>query len=697
MAFQALTVRPGVDIEQTPLLNSSGWSFSAGVRFRDGLVEKCGGFAHLNSTQLIGICTGMHAWADLSGNLYIAAGTDQFLDLFFGGLTIDITPLRATTNPTPDFSTNFGQVTINVDDTAHGASLGDWINIYVPVSVGGIILQGLYQVTAIVDANNYQIMAASAATSTVTSGGAVPSFTTTNTSPDVLVTLNNHGLIVGSLFTVQVSTTVGGITIAPGTYSVIAPVTTNTFTFAPAGAASSNTTVSENGGNAQILYLVPTGLQSATFVGTGGGYGVGGYGSGPYGVSSSGTILEPLRQWFLDNFGQDLVGNYTLSPIYVWVPPVAANNRAIAINTTNYPSAANPPQQVVFSFVAAPQQMIIAGGCTIGNTSNFDPMLVRWCDQGDFTDWAPTSVNQAGSFRIAKGSKLVGGLAAPNFTVIWTDIGMWLMNYLGGTGLSGLVWGFDEVAGSAGLLSARSCAVFRNLVFYLSPKGMYVFDGNRITLVPCPVWDKFWKNVNLVQADKINMQVNSYFQEIDIAFPSLTGNGTVDSRITYNIRENIWTYDDAPTPFSRTAWVDENVYGAPVGADLNGYLQQQDNEGVYDADGAPINALARTGWFALQEGTLMSFMERLEADMIVIGGNQTVQVTVFAKDYPIETAAFPVRTYGPFNWTPGAGPPYNLVRARGKFFSVQISSSAMSVFWRLGKLRYDIAQAGRRP
>ena len=697
MGYQSLQMTPGIDVEKSALLNSAGWSASMAVRFRDGIPEKIGGWARMNQSPLVGICTGMHTFADLSGNLYIFAGTDQRLEVFLGGLLYDITPIRATTNNAPQLSTTTGSKVVNVKDVGNGAQATDWVNITVPVAVGGLIIQGFYQIQTIVDADNYTILAATAATGNVTNGGAVPVFDSTMGSADVQVTLANHGLLAGGTFPVEVATTVGGIVIGVGTYGVIAPVAANTFTIAPAGLAGSTQTVSENSGNARIEYLISTGLQSASFA-SGGGYGVGAYGAGAYGTgSTTSTVVEPLRQWWLDNFGEDLIGNYTFSPMYVWVPPIADGNVAIPVDTSNFPGALDPPQEVVFSFVSDPQQMVIAGGCTVGNTSNFDPNLLRWCDQSDFTDWQALATNQAGSYRIPTGSKLVGGLSAPNFTVVWTDIDMWLMSYLGGTGLSGLVWGFSKVARASGLLAGRACAVFRNLVFYASSNGIYVFDGNRITLIPCPVWDKFWKNLNRMQVDKVNMQVNSYFQEVSLAFPSAAGNGTVDSRITYNIRENLWTYDDAPTLTARTAWIDENVYGSLAGTDLAGFIQQQDTEGVYDADGSPLVSSIQTGWFAVQEGDLVQMMERLEADAIIQGGTGNIQITVYAKDYATESAQYPVSTYGPYTFNIGSGPPMNIIHARGRFMSIKISSTDLGVFWRLGRLRYIMKAAGRRP
>lgn len=686
----ALTLKPGIDIERTRLLNSAGWAASDGVRFFEGLCQKCGGWSHLNNQVLTGICTGLHGWADLDSNLYLAAGTDQRLELFSGGMIYDITPLRLTTNTAPAFSTATSSPTVTITDTGNGSAVGDWVNIVVPVSVGGLIIRGFYLVESIVDVNNYTITAASNATGNVSGGGAVPSFTTLITNANVTVTLANHGLIAGSVFNVQVSTAVGGFTLS-GLYSVVAPVTTNTFTIQPGGVASSSATVSENSGNANIQYLVHTGLQSSTTE-SASGYGLGGYGSGSYGLSSTGTILVPVRQWFLDNFGQDLIGNYTGSPLYLWVPPAANNDPAIAIDSTNFPSGSWWPLEVNTSFVSNPQQMVICLGVDDGVTNVYNPLLVRWCDIGNFAVWKPLSTNAAGSYPIPSGSKLVGGISAPNFIVIWTDVDMWLMSYLGGQGAVGaqLVWGFNKVAGGSGLLSARAMGLFQNLVIFASSNGFYIYNGNSITQIPCPVWDKFWFDLDRQQVDKVNCQVNSWFGEIAWAFPSASGDGTVDSRITYNIRENSWTYDSNPI-WARTAWIDENVYGAPVGTDSSGYMQQ--HETSQDADGNPLTVSATTGWFAVSEGALLTTMERFWMDALVTGATQTLQITVYAQDYPTG----PIRSYGPYSWNPTSGPPYQIVRARGRFMSFQIGSSGLGTFWRLGKLRYSAQSAGRRP
>lgn len=686
MPYAELTMQPGIDVEKTPLLNSAGFSESAAIRFFEGLPEKIGGWEALNNgNPLIGICTGLHAWADLSGRPYIAAGTDQRLQLFYGGLIYDITPLRTTKNATPDFTTVFTSKTVTVHDVAHGALVGDWINITIPVAVGGIVLQGFYLVQSVPDADHYTITIVSPALSSA-SGGAVPTFTTVATSANVTVALVSHGYSAGDLFAVQVATTVGGITIAAGSYNITSALT-NSFVIVPAGVAASSATASENGGNAQIAYLIPSGAASASYTVSSGAYGAGAYGSGVYGGTTGTATAIPVRQWFEDNFGQDGIFNYTGSPIYVWTPPPEPNNVAVPIDTINFPGAQQPPQQVLVSFVSAPQQQIIALGCDEPFTHVFDPLLVRWCDVSDFTNWIAASTNQAGSYRIPTGSRLIGGVRAPNFITIWTDVDMWTMSYLG----AGLVWGFEQISRSANLLCARGVVVYGSNVFWVSSNGFYAWDGGNLQLIPCPVWDIFWNALDRSQVDKVNAQSNSWFQEVSWAFPSTTGNGEVDSRITLNIREGSWTFDRQPTVTARTAWIDANVYGAPIGTDNDGLLQQ--HEQGYDANGSPLNASVRTGWFSLSEGSYLMMMERVSVDAKSRGGDQTLYITIDFQDYP----SGPVRTFGPYAYVPGSGPPYSIVRGRGRFARVALTSTSKGVFWRMGRVRFMSQQAGRNP
>lgn len=161
--------------------------------------------------------------------------------------------LQTNVSQVPNFSTVNTSTTVTVNITQHDLVSGNWINIIIPVAVGGLILKGLYPVQTVLNANQFTITAAAAATATVNNGGALPIFTTTNNSSIVSVNLPNHGLSSGNTFSVQESTVVGGLPLG-GSYIVLNVTDANHFTFDFAIMnATSNDTETENSGNAVIM------------------------------------------------------------------------------------------------------------------------------------------------------------------------------------------------------------------------------------------------------------------------------------------------------------------------------------------------------------------------------------------------------------------------------------------------------------
>ena len=159
--------------------------------------------------------------------------------------------MNQATDVTPDFSTTISDATITVVQADNGYVAGGFVNIGVPVSIGGLILSGFYQVTSIVDADTFTFEAASNASATESNAGAVPIFTTTASSAAVNVELPDHGYLAGDSFVVGVSTYVGGIYIS-GTYTIATIVDADNFTITASQNAGSNDTASENDGQTQI-------------------------------------------------------------------------------------------------------------------------------------------------------------------------------------------------------------------------------------------------------------------------------------------------------------------------------------------------------------------------------------------------------------------------------------------------------------
>ena len=668
MGYSPLKIRPGTNTEATPLLLEAGWSLSQLIRFFGGIIQKIGGWQRLTSQKFMGICRGMIAWADLTGVPYIMIGTNTNLYVYYSGQLYDVTPIRRTSNLANSLSTVIGTNVVTITDTGNGVAVGDTVNIVPYVSVGGLILQGEYVVQTVIDANNYTINTTTNAASTVTHGGNTSLFTTTFASGLVQVTLANHGFLTGQVYTVNISTAVGGLTIS-GPYVVGTVIDANNFDITVTGAATSNATGYENGDNIRYQYLLATGLVSN---GVAEGYGEGGYGLGPYGVGGTSSAVAPLRQWTMLNFGQDWVGCPTNGAIYLWNPSLGViGNPATVISV-------NAPPQNTGIFLAMPQQQIVAFGAYDAINMYQDPMLVRWCDVGDFTDWTASTVNQAGSFRLPRGSKIVGGIQGPQFGILWTDIGVWQMQYISFP----LVYGFNEIASGCGLIAMRAAGILAGNVYWMSQNEFFVANGTTVQVLPCTVWDIVFRNLNAFQKDKITCAVNSYFNEISWYFPSLSGSGENDTYVKYNAVDQTWDYGT----LVRTAWFDQSVYGPPMGTDTSGLIQQ--HETSPDADGIAMLPSATTGWFRISEGTMYMFLERLIGDFIY-DGNATMQVTVEVTDYPNQPSESVT-----FNVT--SATEYNIIRLRGRFARITVASSDLGSFWRLGNIETLIAPAGRR-
>lgn len=670
--------QPGVNVQRTPILNGAGWSYSNLIRFRDGLPEKNGGWARISDQQLIGTMRGMNVWADLAGMPYCAAGSEQRLEVLSLGEITDITPVVSTTNPVPNFSTVINTPTVTIVDAGAPATLavGDWININIYVSIGGLILTGLYQVATVVSPTSYTITAPTNATATVNNAGTVPAYTTTNLSATVKVTLANHGLTTDSFYVNHIAMTIATVVI--GAYSIWGisnVIDANNFQFIALTPANANAgPTSENGGNVRIQYLIPTGYATATLLA---GFGVGLFGAGYFGTGGSGITYSTIRQWFMDHWGANLVCNYPASPIFQWVPPVALGNRALAINTTNYPAADDPPQKVNVSFVSMPQQIMMALGCEPSSGGTQDPNLIRWSDVSDNTIWVATATNQAGSFRIPTGSRLVGGISGPSFGLVWTDEDMYIFNYLGFP----LVFGFNRVSGSVGLLAGRCVANVNGVVFWASSNGLYKFDGSSVSIVPCTVWDIIWRNLNRTQVDKCFLATNSWFNELTLFFPSASGTGEVDSYIRYNYREGFWDYGPIGTLYAFTTSHDESVLGPPISVDLNRRFQQ--HEIAADADGAQMLEYIQSGFFSIDNGWLLTMLDKVSADFKWEGTNPNLQFQIVTLD-PITGAT---STSSAFTSIPG-DLQNQLVNMTGRLVALRVGFSSVGAWWRMGNFRY---------
>ena len=531
---QSLKILPGVDQNKTPALNEAAISESQLVRFipdrtLGGLVQKLGGWGKYLSSSIGSTVRALWAWEDTNNNSYLAIGAEGLpvgggnaLLTVTSGASSDITPQTSTTEPAVNASTDPTQTYPNavvIVDAGNVPSNYDTVDIRTHISVGGIVLFGQYQCFNAASVS-YTVYGSNAATTLVNNGGTVASFTTTVDSSDVLVNLPNHGLVVGDTFTILIATTVSTITLY-GNYTVNSISTTNPldeFTISGSNTANSVATVYENSGDAYFVYYKGSGPLPA-----GSGFGVGPYGAGGFGtgippVAGTGTPIN-AKDWSLDNWGQTLIANPLNGPIYQWTPNSGQTTATII------PEA---PSVNAGSFVAMPQRQIIAYGSTF--TGIVDPLFIRWCDVENYNSWISTPTNQAGYYRIPKGSRIVQAIQGPQQGLIWTDLGVWAMQYVGPP----YIYQFNEIGNGCGLIGRKAAASVNGVVYWMGPSQFYRLSGSGVEPIRCPVWDVVFQDLDTSNLDAIRVAPNSRFGEIAWHFPTtgsknitnIVGNGS---------------------------------------------------------------------------------------------------------------------------------------------------------------------------
>jgi hypothetical protein len=335
-----------------------------------------------------------------------------------------------------------------------------------------------------------------------------------------------------------------------------------------------------------------------------------------------------------------------------------------------------------------PQRQIVAWGSTF--TGIVDPMLVRWCDVDNYDQWIAQITNQAGSYRIPKGSRIVQGIQAGQQGLLWTDLGIWAMQYVGPP----YVYQFNELGTGCGLIGRKAAGSVNGIVYWMGQSQFYRLAGSGVEPIRCPVWDVVFQDLDTTNLDRIRVAPNSRFGEITWYFPTISNGGENYGYVKYNFILDQWDYgfNSASNPYvARSAWINESVLGAPIGAGLNQYLYQ--HETSTDADGVAMDSYFQTGYFVLNEADVKMFIDQVWPDMKwgYYGGTQgaNVLLTFYVTDYPGQTPL----VYGPYTLTQATT--YITPRFRGRLVSIKIESNDIGSWWRLGNIRYRIQQDGR--
>jgi len=684
MPMAMLKLKPGVDVELSPSLSEAAIHDSNLVRFRAGLAEKLGGWDRFYQFALSGVPKALHAWLDLNEVAYLAAGTTQALNVLSNGALRDITPQTLTSDFAPDFDTTNGSPNVIVNDpNVTAITIYNSVEFMTPVSVGGIVLSGVYPVDLFLGTGQYRIVAATDATATVVAGGVVPEFSTISGTTEVRVDFPAHGLEVGESANFPLATTLGGVTIF-GTYDVIAVSSPDAYTIAATELATSTTSAFMNGGDVQIVYAIALGPVAA-----GSGYGIGPYGSGGYGTGTSTGVQTgaPITatDWTLDNWGEILLACPEGRGVYQWRPNSGIQNAQ---------QIATAPAHNTGAFVSMQTQMLICYGASskIGIGVDQDPLLVAWSNVGDFTDFTLGVASQAGSRRLSTGSRIVSGMSVQQQELLWTDLGLWSMSYLGS--LQAGVWGFNQIGWGCGLIGKHAAARLGANVFWMSASNFYALLGSGAPqMIPCTLWDAVFQDLNTTHQHKCWAWANTPFNEVWFHYPrASTGATECDASVVYNIAEGVW-YPNTDPSINRSAGIDQSIVGMPIAATPTGIIYE--HEVSNDADGQPMNSWYKTGLFQLAEGQDMMFIDWWQPDMLW---------QKYGSSDPSAQINITISAYRYANSTPRVSPTYTVTsaspyfnpRLRGSLWEYTLGSNDIGSWWRTGGNRARINRDGRQ-
>ena len=192
MPLKKLTLKPGVNKENTRYTNENGWYECDKVRFRQGTPEKIGGWTRISASTFLGVCRSLWNWVTLQSENLIGVGTHLKFYIERGGAYFDITPIRTTTTLGTNPFTGNGTTTVTVTAPSHGGITGDFVTFSGVTGAYASVLNAEFQIT-VVNVNSYTITTPSVIAAGATGGSAVSAAYQINVGPEIEVPLTGWG------------------------------------------------------------------------------------------------------------------------------------------------------------------------------------------------------------------------------------------------------------------------------------------------------------------------------------------------------------------------------------------------------------------------------------------------------------------------------------------------------------------------
>ena len=381
-------------------------------------------------------------------------------------------------------------------------------------------------------------------------------------------------------------------------------------------------------------------------------------------------------------------------------------------------ATAVPQQNDLILF--APSGHLISFSCT-----EYDPtapapdyagahnsLLIRWADVSadtgpDPLNWKPELTNTAGFIYLQSGTMIITAFHAKQETLVWTDISLSTMQFLG----TSEVFGVQEVANGVSIMGRNVVASANNVIYWMGNDKFYTYNG-RVDTLPCTLRQYIFENINREQGQIFFAGTNNQFNEI-IWFYCSSNATEIDRYVVYNYADNIWYYGT----INRTAWVDAGVYTYPMAAADTWVYTHENGKDDGQPLGAPpvaIDSYIQSADVDIEDGDKFMLIRRVIPDVNFSNSDTTnsvtgapltpeATITVGVRNFPGAansiTNASGVSTAGPVVTSSATINQYTnqvFIRARGRQMNFKIESNDVGVQWQLGMPRVDARPDGTR-
>jgi hypothetical protein len=543
----------------------------------------------------------------------------------------------------------------------------------------------------------YDITPLRPTTPTLTTPDTDNCITTTNGSGVVTIVAAGSNATEGNYIDIAGATAVGGITatILNATHQVDTVINVNAFTFIVGVNASSSATGGGTGIN--LSFEIDIGNSDTTQ----------GYGWGTstwndnfgWGLGSPVPVFLIQRDWWFDQFDNNLVMNIRNGDIYYWErgtntdPSTALATRAILLEDLS--GAADVPTSAMQTLVSQNDKHLLAFGCQpyAGGATDFDPLLIRWATQDNPAIWTPLVTNSAGFIRVSRGSQIVRAIPTKQEILVFTEATLSSLQF---TGTSD-VFALQEIGDNLSIIGPRAVTVVNNMTFWMGREKFYVYTG-RVETLPCTLRNHVFTNINFNQTDQIVSGTNEGWNEVWWMYPTANSNYN-DAYVIYNHLERVWYYGT----IERIAWLDSPLRDVPQAVEADNTLERSylyDHEMGTNDDDLPMTAYIQSSDFDLMDGDQLVLTRRMIPDVNFEGSTATSPEANFI----IRPRNFPgssfysnaSNTQRVIETTVNQFTDQVFMRARARQIALKIESTGLDTQWQLGSPRLDLRPDGKR-